>query len=226
MPDAPQPNATVPTERFVLRYDSCVIPAIVLAAGKSTRMGRPKANLVLDGGETFLSRILRTFRESGVDDVLVVVGHDADVILEALARTDAMARVVENADYEQGQLSSLIKGLNAIDRPGVLAALVTLVDAPFVAPATVRAVIDRYLATRAPVVRPVRGDQHGHPLLIDRSLFDEIRHADPSQGVKPIVRAYVSSEGEVAVDDSGAFLDIDTVAEYERALGLDAHRSR
>src|SRR5207244_5272521 len=90
-------------------YDSSVIPAIVLAAGKSTRMGRPKATLPLDGGDTFLTRIVRTFVEAGVEDVVVVVGHDADAIVTSFADADAAvsrARFVDNPDYEQGQLSS------------------------------------------------------------------------------------------------------------------------
>ena len=196
-----------------------VIPAIVLAAGKSTRMGRPKANLPLEDGETFLSRIVRTLSAAAVDDVVVVVGHEADAIVTAFSRTGAAARFVTNTDYENGQLSSLLRGLNAVDRPGVNAALVTLVDVPFVNADTVRAVIDRYHQTHAPIVRPVRGDEHGHPVLIDRSLFDEIRRADPSGGAKLVVRAHASAIGDVQVNDDGAFRDIDTVDEYVRVTG-------
>ena len=195
---------------------SGMIPAIVLAAGKSTRMGRAKANLPLGDGDTFLSRIVSTFHTAGVSDVVVVVGHDAASIVEAFPDSGVVARFVENPDYERGQWSSLVKGLNAIDRPGVAAALVTLVDVPLVTPATVRAVVERYRQTRAPVVRPVRGDQHGHPVLIDRSVFDQIRCASPDAGAKPVVRALASVAGDVAVDDRGAFLDIDTMDEYQR----------
>lgn len=197
-----------------------MIPAIVLAAGKSTRMGQPKALLPLPGGDTFLSRIVRTFHEAGVDDLVVVVGHDADGIVSALAQSEvfARARFVENPDYERGQFSSLVRGLNAIDRPGVGAALLTLVDVPLVTAATVRAVLQRYADTRAPIVRPARGDEHGHPVLIDRRLFDEIRRADPSQGAKPVVRAHASHAGDIPIDDAGAFLDIDTTEEYLRVM--------
>src|SRR5689334_4286818 len=128
-------------------YDSPVIPAIVLAAGKSTRMGRAKATLPLDRDDTFLTRIVRTFVDAGVEDVIIVVGHDADAIVASFADADAVmsrARFVDNPDYEQGQLSSLLAGLKVVDRPGVVAALVTLVDVPLVSPATVRAVIDCY----------------------------------------------------------------------------------
>jgi molybdenum cofactor cytidylyltransferase len=201
-----------------------MIPAIVLAAGKSTRMGRPKANLTLEDGDTFLSRIVRTFSGAAVDDVIVVLGHDADVIARMCAGTGVAARFVTNPDYETGQLSSLLKGLNVVDRPGVEAALVTLVDVPLVTAETVRAVIDRYLQTRAPIVRPIRGHEHGHPVLIDRSLFDEIRRADPTVGAKIVIRANASARGDVEVDDDGAFLDIDTADEYERVFGPRGRR--
>ena len=196
-----------------------MIPAIVLAAGKSTRMGRAKANLPLQSGETFLSRIVRTFGDAGVDDVVVVVGYEPDAIIDAFQQTDLAARFVANPDYESGQLSSLLAGLRLVDRPGVTAALVTLVDVPLVTAATVRAVVNRYRDTHAPIVRPVHCEQHGHPVLIDRSLFDAIRRADLAVGAKPIVRAHASAAGDVEVEDEGAFLDIDTVDQYQRLLG-------
>jgi molybdenum cofactor cytidylyltransferase len=201
-----------------------VIPAIVLAAGKSTRMGRPKANLSLDGGETFLSRIVRTFHAAAADDVVVVVGHEADAIVTAFSQSGPAARFVTNPEYENGQFSSLLRGLNAVDRPGVIAVLLTLVDVPLVTADTVRAVIDHYRRTHAPIVRPVRGLEHGHPVLIDRSLFDEIRHADPAVGAKAVVRAHASAIGDIQVDDDGAFLDVDTVEEYERMVRSRAAR--
>ena len=193
-----------------------MIPALVLAAGKSTRMGRPKAMLPLAGGDTFLTRIVRTFLEADIDDVVVVVGADAAVIVDEFAASGLAARFVENTEFEQGQLSSLLAGLRVVDRSGLAATLVMLVDVPFVAASTVRAVVERYRRTRAPVVRPVRGAQHGHPVLIDRSLFDAIRAADPNDGAKGIVRAHASPAGDVEVDDEGAFTDIDTPEDYER----------
>ena len=194
-----------------------MIPAIVLAAGLSTRMGRLKATLPLGSG-TFLSRIIETLRSAGVDDVVVVVGHRADDVMASVARMDIAARFAMNPDYESGQFSSLVAGLDAVDAPGVSATLVTLVDVPLVTVATVRAVVDQYHRTHAPIVRPTRGTEHGHPVLIDRRVFGALRRADPSGGVKPVVRAYASPAGDFPVDDEGAFRDIDTVDEYQRAL--------
>lgn len=200
-----------------------MIPAIVLAAGKSTRMGRSKPNLPARSPEglpndTLLTRLVRTLLDAGVDDVVIVVGHEKEAVLAAFSESGLPARFVENAAYASGQLSSLLAGLGLVDRPGVAATLIALVDVPFVRADTVRAVIERYHRTHAPVVRPARGGQHGHPLLIDRSVFHHLRRADPLLGAKPVVRAHVTPEGEVPVDDDGAFFDIDTPEDYERAI--------
>ena len=197
-----------------------VIPVIVLAAGRSSRMGRAKATLPAGDGHTFLTRIVQTFLDAGVDDVIVVVGHDAELIASSFSESGLPARFVVNREYDRGQLSSLLAGLGVVDRPGVSAVLVTLVDVPLVSTATVRAVIERYRATRAPIVRPTSGDRHGHPLLIDRSLFDALRAAEPSTGAKPIVRAHASADGDIAIDDEGAFTDIDTDEEYRRTISV------
>ena len=85
---------------------------------------------------------MRTFLDAGVDDVIVVVGHDADAIAASFSQSGLPARFVVNREYDSGQLSSLLAGLNVVDRPGVAAVLITLVDVPLVSAATVRAVID------------------------------------------------------------------------------------
>jgi molybdenum cofactor cytidylyltransferase len=195
-----------------------MIAAVVLAAGKSTRMGRTKALLPVAGGDTFITHIIRSFVEAGVDDIVVVLGHDPAPVAAALVESQLPARVVVNREYESGQLSSVQKGLEAIDRPGVDAMLLTLVDVPLTSPATIRAVIERYRATGAPVVRPVSDSRHGHPVLIDRRLFAEVREADPNCGVKPIVRSHASAAGDVQVEDEGAFLDVDTPGDYGRVI--------
>ena len=195
-----------------------VIPAIVLAAGRSSRMGRAKATLPAGDGHTFLTRIVRTFLDAGVDDVIVVVGHEAEAIAQNFSASGLPARFVVNREYDRGQLSSMLAGVNAIDRPGVSAVLVTLVDVPLVSAATVRAVIDSYRITHAPIVRPTSGERHGHPLLIDRSVFAALRAADPATGAKPIVRAHASPSGDIPIDDEGAFTDIDTMDEYQRIV--------
>lgn len=201
-----------------VRSTSVLIPAVVLAAGRSSRMGRAKAALPI-GRETFLTRILRTFHEAGVNDIVVVLGHDADAIAPLVNTSPYGARVVVNPGYDRGQLSSLQAGLALVDRPGLDGILMTLVDLPLVSSDTVRAVLDRFRTSRAPIVRPVSGARHGHPILIARTLFGALRLATDAEGAKPVVRAHVSAAGDVVVNDEGAFQDIDTMEEYARLIG-------
>jgi CTP:molybdopterin cytidylyltransferase MocA len=202
---------------ILAHYNRGVIPAVVLAAGASTRMGgRPKALLPFDDRHTFLTRILHTFADAGASELVVVVGHEADQVAASIRPSGIAARVVVNAAYSSGQFSSVLAGLEAIDRPDVEAFMMTLVDVPRVSADTVRAVMGRYREMHAPIVRPVRGPLHGHPVLIDRALFSALRSADPATGAKPVVRAHASPAGDVSVGDEGAFLDVDTPEDYSR----------
>jgi CTP:molybdopterin cytidylyltransferase MocA len=207
-------------------YDQSVpISAIVLAAGLSSRMGgEPKALLPFDDRDTFVTRIVRTFNDAGIGDVVVVLGHEAPRVATSVEQSGLAARCVVNPDYRRGQFSSLIAGLEAVDRPEVDAVLLALVDAPMFASSTVTAIVQAFERTSAPVVRAVRGDQHGHPVLLARSLFDPLRRSDPTVGAKPVVRAHASAAGDVPVDDPGAFVDVDTPADY--AAMREALRTR
>jgi CTP:molybdopterin cytidylyltransferase MocA len=195
-----------------------MIPAIVLAAGGSSRMGRPKALLTIaPSGETFLDRITRTLADGGIEETIVVLGEDAATI-QAAARATPRIRFVVNPAPGRGQLSSLLEGLRVGDRPGVRAVMVTLVDVPLVAAETVRALLAAHRTGRSLITRPAKGGRHGHPVIFDRAVFDEIRHADPGVGVKAVLRARASDVLDVDCDDEGAFIDIDTPEEYERVV--------
>ena len=200
-----------------------MIPAIVLAAGKSSRMGRTKALLPIGfTGDTFLTRIIRVLREGGIDALVVVIGGDAAAVRASLPQGDASIEAVDNPHYEQGQLSSLLAGLEAVERRHgrVDAVMVTLVDLPLISASTVQAVLDAFhAAPRAPLVRPRRGTRHGHPAIFNQSIFGELRRADPSTGAKPVVHAHAAEEVNVEVDDDGAFIDIDTPEDYSRFIG-------
>lgn len=191
---------------------------VVLAAGRSERMGRPKALLTDPDGVPFIRRIAGTLLEAGVPRVYVVARQEgAADLTRALQGLDAGAvTVVVNGDPDRGQLSSLLTGLataGAVD-----AMLVTLVDVPFVTVETVRAVIAAHAAGRAPIVRPADGDRHGHPVIFDAALFAELRTAPLDRGAKSVVRAHEAAIVNVPVRDEGAFVDLDTPEDYARAV--------
>jgi molybdenum cofactor cytidylyltransferase len=195
-----------------------MIVGIILAAGASVRMGRTKAFLPI-GTDTFLTRVCRTLADGGLDDLVVVAGPEAAEAERAIARAGIRARLVENRRRDEGQVTSLQAGLAVADRPGVDAVLVHLVDAPLVAPSTVQAVADAFRRTRAPIVRPLVGGRHGHPVVFARSTFDDLRAADPAVGAKAVVGAHAADAIDVVVDDAGACQDIDTPEDYERLIG-------
>ena len=197
-----------------------MIAAVVLAAGFSSRMGRPKALLRAGAsGGTFLDRIVGTLGAAGLEKMVVVLGADAPRIRAAIAAAHLPVEIVENPDPMRGQLSSLHAALAALDGAGVEAMLVTPVDQPLVTAATVSRLVSAYRETRAPVVRPRRGDRHGHPVIFDRALFEELRHADLSRGARDVIALHREAVVDVEVEDEGAFVDIDTPEQYERAFG-------
>ena len=193
-----------------------MLPGIVLAAGDSVRMGSPKALLPTPDGRVFVTRIVDTLREAGVVEVVVVSGRDHEVLVEILADHNASVRplVARNPDTSRGQLSSLWVGMDAVLRSDTEGILVTLVDVPMAAVSTVTRVIDAWRRTRAPIVRPAIGDRHGHPVIFDRALFGELRGAPIDAGAKAVVRAHERDILNVAVDDEGCLVDIDTREDY------------
>jgi molybdenum cofactor cytidylyltransferase len=197
-----------------------VLAAVILAAGDSTRMGSPKAILDAPDGRPFIASIVRALGAAGISDIVIVTGRDHDRVIDALDRDapPVRARAVRNADPSRGQLSSLWLGMDASIGPDTKGLLVTLVDVPLVAPGTIGRVVEAWRRTRAPIVRPAIGDRHGHPVIFDRALFDELRAAPLETGAKAVVRAHAAEIMDVPVDDEGSLTDVDTPADYAALL--------
>ena len=207
-----------------------MLVAVILAAGDSTRMGRPKALLPDPDGRPFVVRLARTFSAAGVDRIVIVTGALHAEIASAIA-ADAQAvetRCIRNTDPARGQLSSLWVGLDAAgaEADGVL---MIPVDIPLVRESTIRDVVDAWRRTRAPVVRPAVGEHHGHPVLFDRATFDALRRAPLNEGARVVVHSHADRVVNVLVNDEGCLMDVDTPAEYESMIGArttDAARRR
>jgi molybdenum cofactor cytidylyltransferase len=196
-----------------------VIRGIVLAAGASSRMGRPKAGLPLGpAGDTALSRLVRTLLAGGLPDVAVVAGAHVAAVWAAMPPRERRARLVEHPGWQTGQLSSLLAGLAAVDDPQLEAVMMTLVDVPMVRAETVREVVAAWRRTRAPIVRPADGARHGHPVIFDRAVFADLRAADPAVGAKAVFARHRAAILDVPINDPWAYQDFDTPEDYDKVL--------
>lgn len=184
---------------------------VVLAAGRSARMGRPKALLELEGG-TFLARCIRTLRNGGCAPVVVVVGAAAGDVAEEAEGAGAVVVVNERGDSEQ--VDSLRLGLAALpDSAG--AAVVLPVDHPLVRAATVAALVDAWHVRPEAIVRPGHQGTPGHPTLFPRHVWASLSGELP-RGARSLVEDREHPTEEVAVDDMGVVVDVDTPESYAR----------
>ena len=197
-----------------------MIVPIVLAGGHSTRMGSPKALLLDQEGRCFIARIARTFAKAGFDQLAIVTGASHNLIVQALESDAPPINIhfARNWQPEEGQLSSMLVGMDAVITPTVEAILLTLVDIPFITVETIQAIIEAYHKNNSPIVRPAIGSRHGHPVLFDRSLFHALRKADPERGAKTVIRKYEKDILNVEISDEGALTDIDTPINYVEAM--------
>lgn len=191
-----------------------MVSAIVLSAGESKRMGRPKALLRL-GGRTFLETICARLREAGMGEVVVVLGADADAVRRGslLSRE----RFVVNREYREGQLSSLQRGLSELS-PRADAALVTLVDHPLVLASTYSLLTEEWERDRGKIIVAEYRGRGGHPVVFPRAVFGELMAAPLAEGARHVVRKDSTRVVRVKCDDPGIIDDIDYPEDYEKAV--------
>lgn len=193
---------------------SVTVVAIVLAAGESSRMGRPKPLLQLNG-DTFLGHLLAELRASRVNRIVVVLGHRPEAILDAVPEVAPIA--VINPDYRLGQLSSFQVGLEAVG-DDLDAVLVCLADHPFISGALIDTIILGHEQTSRPIVIPTHHGRRGHPTLFARTLFAELRAAPPELGARAVVRAHAHEVLELPTEEAGILADVDTPEQYQQWL--------
>ncbi len=196
-----------------------VIVAVVLSAGESSRMGSPKALLPISG-IPFIEEIVRALKGTKVDEILVVLGHQAQEIQDQIRRLPIS--VVVNKDYRKGQLSSLVAAIRSLesrtDSGKVDGLLVHLVDHPFISARLVDEMIERFYQSKKLIVVPRYRGRRGHPVLFSRGLFSELLSAPVDQGAKTVVHAHRDETLEIETDYEGITIDIDTPEEYRRYL--------
>ncbi|WP_431856454.1 NTP transferase domain-containing protein [Azospirillum sp.] len=184
------------------------IAALVLAAGRSSRMGGPNKLLADVHGTPLLARTVDAVLASSARPVVVVTGHQADAVRAALG--DRPVTVAHNPDFAEGLSTSLRVGLAALPAD-VDGALVCLGDMPAVAPG----VLDRLIAAYNPtegraICVPVAHGRRGNPVLWDRRFFADMARVSGDTGAKHLIGENADQVCEIQVDGNGVLEDVDT----------------
>ena len=185
--------------------------ALILAAGESRRLGRPKQLLDL-GGKAVVAHVVEHAQASGVDGIVVVIGsHASEVELEL--RGYPVYRVF-NPQFAEGQGASLAAGMRSI--PSTVDAVVVLLgDMPGISTESIAAVVRRWRETHAPAVVATYGDERRHPVLFDRSVFFDLASLESDVGGRELLRALGEMVETVPIE-GGVPSDIDTEEDWER----------
>ncbi len=190
------------------------VGGILLAAGASTRLGQPK-QLLDFRGNPLVRHIAQQALASSLASLAVVVGHRAADIIAALA--GLTIQVVENPSYGQGQSTSLRAGLVSFPRD-LSAALILLVDQPFIDVSLIDRLIGLYEESRALIVAPQFAGRRGNPVIFDRALFSELLTVVGDTGARDVIGRHRDRLVTLELPDDHVFQDVDTWEDYRKIL--------
>lgn len=205
------------------------VSGIILAAGASTRMGRPK-QLLAFGGRCLSQHVIDAAAGSCLDEIIVVLGHRAEEIREALQLPAGRnVRIVVAADFTEGQSASLRAGLRAASASATAAAIL-LGDQPGIGASLIDRVAGEFLAADAVVARPAYADADGstcpgHPVFLARRIWPEVEALRGDQGARTLITAHPEWLLEIPIEGNSP-ADIDTWEDYERASARAARAPR
>ncbi|WP_255149303.1 nucleotidyltransferase family protein [Halorarius halobius] len=188
------------------RPDTSGVLGVVLAAGTSSRFGDANKLLATVGGEPLVRRAATTLLDAGLE-VVVVVGHEATAVRDALAGLDVS--FASNPAYQTGQSASVRAGVDAATERGVEAVVFLPGDMPFVSPGTVEVLVAAYRADAGAALAVAHEGSRGNPVLFDRDCFDALRGVEGDVGGRSVLLGH-DDAALVAVDDPGIRTDIDT----------------
>lgn len=191
-----------------------MIAAIVPAAGMSTRMGRNKLLLTFNG-KPLIAQAVDTLLASEVDEVIVVVGHEADKVKEKLE--GKRVRIVENPNYRQGLSTSIHAGLEAVPSQAS-AIMIYLADQPLLEPQDVNRLIRALAEAREhskSIVVPFFHGQRGNPVILDSSYKEAILEVAGEVGCKRVIKRNPDKVLVVEMETDHVVRDVDRIEDYE-----------
>jgi molybdenum cofactor cytidylyltransferase len=205
-----------PVSPVFARYEK--IAGVILAAGESSRLGRPK-QLLDYFGKPFIRQVAETALFSGLDPVIVVTGAHADEVTQAIS--DLPVRIVYNENWKEGQSTSIREGLLPLtplssESQGEGGAIFLLADQPQVTTHLIRALIEHHAVDGSPITAPLVADRRANPVLFDRETFDDLKALTGDVGGRAIFTKH--KVAYVTWHDESMLLDVDTVDDYRKLL--------
>ena len=184
---------------------------LILAAGASRRLGRPKQLLKLEG-QTLLRRMTELAVSLDIGPVFVVLGAQVELMESELDRLEVYQ--VENPNWAKGMATSLQVGISFVEtlEPDVEAVLVLLVDQPKVDADLLAKLINTFQEKRPPLVASFYNNRNGVPAIFDRSLFKELKSVEGDRGARRVIRKYEATL--VSIPFPGGVMDVDTEEDY------------
>jgi molybdenum cofactor cytidylyltransferase len=189
------------------------IAGIIPAAGYSSRLGLFKPLLPTDTS-LVIEGSVHTFQQSGVEDIRVVVGHKADLLISVLARLGV--KTIMNPDYDRGMYTSVQAGVRSLEDE-IQAFFLLPADYAFVSAETIRSLLRAYEGSSFEVIYPVYRGERGHPPLISAKLRGLILAVEPEGGLKGLLEREAHDSAEIQVDDEGILIDLDSEEDYQKA---------
>ena len=192
-----------------------MISAILLAAGESKRMGKPK-QLMPWGKSTILVQAIDNLKSSTVDEIIVVLGYKAEEIAKTI--TTKPVKIAINPDYKQGMSTAIIAGLKLVSSQPQ-AVMLALGDQPLVDSQTINRLIDEFYNHDKGIVIPTYQGKRGHPVIFAIKYKPELLELKGDIGAREIIKNHPGDTLEVAVDSESVISDIDTRSDYQSQLG-------
>lgn len=194
------------------------IAAVILAAGRSSRMGTFKPLMPM-GPETVIERVIGLFQKTGLSDIIVVAGYEADRLLTVLERQGV--RGVINPDWNRGMFSSVQAGVRHLGT-ACRAFFLMPADMPLVLPETIRVLLEAFKQGGMDVYRPCYRGKRGHPPLISAVLIGPILTFTEPGGLRAFLARYRPYSADVACNDPGILVDLDAPEDLQKAAFIHA----
>lgn len=202
------------SERRDDRGELPVMPIIILAAGSSSRIGRPKQLLQLQG-ETLIHRITRHAFETNTGPVVVVLGSQAEVVQKAI--NNPHVHICVHSEWHKGMGSSIKAGLHFVQKkfPNASAIILSVCDQPFLETGHFRKLSNAFRKKRSEIIASKYAGTFGVPCLFGKKYFSDLKKLHDDQGAKSVIEAHRHEVHFISFPKGE--VDIDTVMDYEKA---------